>query len=397
MTKVEEIKKFEKEYNLSSFNKNWFEKISEKEYKERTKNILLSEKPRKVWKDIVKRFFTNKWNVIFLSIFIALLILISIGSTFSHFSDTKPVSNRTIEDIKYLSPFKSTLDFSGTFNDVKTQLGDSSGIIHAQNGILISNDPSKINIISSSLSTSNGNYIWTVKYENMNYVKTIMGTDSIGRSVWQRLMSSSKFSISLAFLVTTIETIFGTIIGLYLGYNVGKWFDTYFMRLVEIISSIPGILLTVIFVLIMGHSFGAFLVSLIAVGWVGPVYVARMFTIKVKDREFISASISLGASKNRVIFRHVLPNILGRLLVSFVHRVPSVIFAEATLVFLGIHLGGDGQNTLGNLLQQGRTLEALHSNPMFLISAASILLTFTLSLQIIANGLRDAFDPKVSG
>ena len=390
MNKQDKLAEFENEYHLSSFNKNWFKRISQEDYDQKNKVLAFSEKPTKVWKDIIKRFFSNKWNIIFLSILFALIMLIILGPLFSKFSDNVPVSNASTSQVKYLSPFSGgRTTFSGSLGNIQGDV-DGSIVFNPTLGTLTS---PRVTIISSSFNSG----IWTITYINPHYVQTILGTDSIGVSIWQRLMSSARFSISLSLIVASIETIIGTAIGLYLGYHAGKWIDTYFMRLVEIISSIPAILLTVIIVLIIGNSFWAFVFALVAIGWIGPVYVTRMFTMKIKDREFIKASISVGSSKNRIIFRHVLPTIIGRLLVSFVHRIPLVIFIEATFVFLGISLGGDAKNTLGHMFQEGRLLEAIHKNPIFLISTASLLLLFTISLQIIANGIRDAFDAKVIG
>ena len=383
-------KQFENKYSLDNVNKKWFDSISDKEYTENINKATISGKTTKVWKDIIKRFFTNKWNVIFLSIFVVLIIVILVGSTFSSFSPTEAVSKAQTEQIKYMAPSAAISTYQGTLHEIqvnvdKTIIYSTGDHLAGGGGILR----------SSSFNINTGE--WTIKFANAYHIDTILGTDEIGRSVWQRLMASSKFSIGLAIIVATIETTVGTIVGLYLGYHAGKWIDTYFMRVVEIISAIPALLLITIFVLILGTSFSSFLISLIIIGWIGPVYVTRMFTIKIKNSEFIMASISLGASTNRIILRHILPNIFGRILVSFVHRIPSVIFIETTLIFLGIQVGGVDHNTLGSMLEQARMLEALNHNALYLISSASVLLIFTLSLQIIANGIRDSFDAKVVG
>ena len=122
--------------------------------------------------------------------------------------------------------------------------------------------------------------------------------------------------------------------------------------------------------------------------------MARMYTMKVKDAEFIKAAQTLGMSERAILFKHVLPNIVGRLLVSFVHRIPSVIFAETTLVFLGMTVGGADHLSIGNLIKDARGADAIFNNPMYIVSISIFLLLFSVSLQIVANGIRDAFDPK---
>lgn len=394
---MNKIEQFNNEYNLGDLNKGWFKQISPEEYNKKSNKNVIVGKPTKVWKDITKRFFTNKWNILFTSIFMLVILFLIFGGLLSNFSDAEPVSNAHKENISLMRPTNVPVEHIGDFNNIKTLFGnqvtvDTSG---ADPKLVLGGKYAGL-LVDSKVSIVGGNSVWTIHYKNIDHVNTIFGTDVNGVDVYSRLVSSSRFSIGLAFLVTTIEAIFGTIVGLYLGYNAGRAIDTYFMRLIEIFTAVPALLLVTIFVLILGNGFTSMLIALFIIGWVGPVYVTRMFTIKVKDAEFIKVSQSIGASQSRIIFKHVLPNVIGRILVSFVHRIPAVIFIESTLVFLNIPIGGDARNTLGNMLTQARNLHAIDSNIWFLIAPTSVILLFTLSLQIIANGLRDAFDAKVS-
>ncbi len=117
--------------------------------------------------------------------------------------------------------------------------------------------------------------------------------------------------------------------------------------------------------------------------------------MKVKDAEFVKAAEAAGVSRSGRLFKHILPNVIGRLMVSFVHRIPAVIFFETTLIFLGLNVGEGGQSTIGNLIQDARTSQAMDLNITYLLSIVFFLLTLIVSMQIIANGLRDAFDPKI--
>ncbi|MCC3161018.1 MAG: ABC transporter permease [Mollicutes bacterium PWAP] len=380
---------FEKQYDLININKNWFNQISKEEYIEKSSKKTLSGKPTKIWKDILKRFFTNKWNIIFLSIFVGLIILIAIGSTFSKFDSTHSVSNSPSNQIRFLHPKSSLNTIGGAQLNIIKSIIPGSHLSSSGNSIVDNN---------GFITSSNWNgHSWTIDYKNPYHVNTLLGTDDTGRSVWERLISSSRFSFGLAISVASIETLLGTIIGIYLGYKAGTWIDTYILRFFELIYSIPSLLLIIIFVLILGTGFISFMISLILIGFISPIFIARMFTMKIKDQEFIKASISIGASTNRIIYRHILPQIFGKLLVSFVQRIPQVVFLEATIVFLGMHLGGESQNTLGTMMESARKISALTSNILYLLAPATVLLLFTLSLQLIANGLRDAFDAKTLG
>ncbi|NQZ66175.1 MAG: ABC transporter permease [Mycoplasmatales bacterium] len=389
---MNKVQTFDGSYEMPSFNTKWFKPISNEEYASKNKNNTISGKTSNIWKDIVKRFFKNYWNIVFLTILLFVVGFLIFGGLFVQYSDSSNVSSSLNIDLMRPSWARAPIRASGTVKEL--QLIISNNLIYdaAKDTILI---PGSSDIIQSA-KWDPANTIWNVTYFKPNYVPTILGTDSSGISVYSRLVTSSRFSIGLAVLVATTESAIGTIAGLYLGFNAGKRLDTYFMRVIEIFSIIPALLWITILILIFGNGFSGMFISLIMIGWVTPVYVARMFTIKIKDAEFIKASQSIGASQNKIIFKHVLPNILGRVLVSFVYRIPSVIFIESTLIFLGIQLGGEMNNTLGSLLYEGRKIGPLQNNPYLLASATSVLLLFTLSIQILANGLRDAFDAKVS-
>ncbi|CAM9139850.1 ABC transporter permease [Mycoplasma marinum] len=357
-------------------------------------------KRAKYGKMFSKGFFKNKWNIIFLLILLLVVIFVIFGGFFIKHPSDKPVSKSSVTYLRFMKPgFAShTKTVSGSLSYIQSNVDGSIKYIPPTNGAKFGTLQGDNGIITSSIfnNINPTKTFWTITYKNPNFISTPLGTDSIGTSVFARLIVSSRFSIGLAISVTLVESIIGTIIGIYLGYNVGKWLDTYFMRIIEIFISIPALLMVTIFVMLLGRSFTPLFFALILIGWTGPVFVARMFTIKVKDLEFINVSRSIGSSRRQIIYRHILPSVLSRIIVSFVHRIPSVIFIEAVLVFLGIKIGGEAQNTLGNMLEQSRTIEAITANPWFLISTVSVVLLFTLSLQILANGLRDALDSKVS-
>ena len=379
---------FNKEYNLD-VNKNNFDFISKEEMASKEK-IQLSGKVQSVWKDVLKRFFKNKWNVLFLIVLIVLIAMVIIVPMVSKYSSSDPVSKSTIGSIRFTKP-----GWSNEWNVVETNNMNVADFnkYYTQHGVGPF-DKSLVldhHIVKNSAGATIGMY---VKYVNRFSMSTIMGTDSVGRDVWTRLFTGARWSLSLAIIVATVETIIGTAIGIYIGYHVGQKVDTVSMRFIEIFKSVPGLLWMFIFAMVIGTSFGAMVFVLVLVGWVGPVYTARMFTLKVKDEEFIKAAQSLGVSQKGILFRHILPNVVGRLLVSFVHRIPAVIFAETTLVFLGMPIGSGDGLSIGNLIQDAKSLDAINLNVMYVVSISVFLLAFSVSLQIIANGIRDAFDPK---
>ena len=379
---------FEKAYGVKGINLNNFDFVTPEEIKSKEKKQLTG-KTQKIWKDVFKRFFKNKWNIIFTLVILTLIALVIIAPLVSKFSTSKPVSNATMNDIKYLKP-----SWQGDHWFARTQQMSLADFIKFDTKDGVGPFDHKNLISFHKIQAVNGMTYVDVTYKNAFAVPTLMGTDTVGRDVWTRLFSSARWSLGLAALVATVETIIGTVIGIYIGYHVGSKVDTISMRFIEIFKSVPALLWMLIFALVIGTSFLSMAFVLILVGWVGPVYMARMYTMKVKDAEFIKAAQTLGMSERAILFKHVLPNIVGRLLVSFVHRIPSVIFAETTLVFLGMTVGGADHLSIGNLIKDARGADAIFNNPMYIVSISIFLLLFSVSLQIVANGIRDAFDPK---
>ncbi len=368
---------FNRKYNLQTINPKWFKIQTDKKEKE----IQITGKPSKVWKDIARRFFTNKWNIIFGTITLIIILLSIIVPLTSHYSETKSITAATPSKIGLLHP-----SWLGVQKEVRYLSPAEWNVGHP------SNIKEKEIIEYVWLKQA---MLWKVTLINKAATghQLILGTDSIGRDVWTRLWIGTGWSLKLSITVAIIETLIGVSVGIYVGYHVGKALDTIVMRIIEIFTSVPPLLWLILLTTIMGANFGTMVLALTIVGWAGPVWAARMFTIKVKDQDFILAAESVGVSKVGRIFKHILPNILGKLLVSFVLRIPAVIFFEATLIFLGLSVGGADAATLGSLINGGRAV--IFEQPFFILGPTLVILLLTISLQIMANGLRDAFDPKI--
>ncbi|MDJ1645686.1 ABC transporter permease [Mycoplasma phocimorsus] len=224
--------------------------------------------------------------------------------------------------------------------------------------------------------------------------KSLLGTDEVGNDIWTRTWAGTWQVIWIALVVATIETIIGVAIGAYLGFHAYKKVDTIIMRVIEIITSIPGLIWFLLIVSFFNSpSSGALIIAFIIIGWTGPVAGARLFIITVKDEEFIVASKSLGAKEARQIFSHALPAIIGKIAQSFVRRIPSVVLGISSLAFLGFYKD-DGLNAnLGSLLIEANGKS--DKNIWLLVLPTTILMSLSLSLHFIALGVHDALDPRV--
>ncbi|MBT1369702.1 ABC transporter permease [Mycoplasma bovis] len=225
-------------------------------------------------------------------------------------------------------------------------------------------------------------------------LKTYFGTTFSDRDIWSTVWAGALESIKIAFFVATVEVIIGVTIGAYLGFHAGKWIDTVLMRMIDIFQAPPSIIWLLMFISLSkdGPNDWILIAGLLFTGWTWPIHSTRLFIITVKDEEYILASKSIGASKNRQIFFHALPAILGKVAMNYVRRIPGVILSIASLSFLGFYNSPDSYN-LGKFLSDNIDKET--ENPWIVIIPATTLLLLSLSLQFIAIGLHDALDPKV--
>jgi oligopeptide transport system permease protein len=188
-----------------------------------------------------------------------------------------------------------------------------------------------------------------------------------------------------------LELIVGCIYGGVSGYFGGK-VDTVMMRIIEIIASIPYLLAVILLLLVLPKGIMTLIVALCIMGWVGIARLIRGQVLQLKESEYVLAAKALGASSSRIIARHLLPNTIGIIIVYMSMDVPAFIFDEAFLSFLG--MGVQLPNTSwGALILEGQGVLTLHPHVLF-FPAAALCLT-VLAFNLLGDGLRDAFDPRL--
>ena len=221
-----------------------------------------------------------------------------------------------------------------------------------------------------------------------------MGTDGLGRDLLTRVLYGARVSITVGLGTALIALIIGTTYGLIAGFKGGNW-DHAMMRIVDLFYGLPDMLIFILLSLLFGRNIGGLLVALGLVSWVRFARIARGQVLQAREFLFVESAYALGASRRRIVVRHILPNIIGPIIVTLTFSIPSAILAESTLSFIGIGINDPYSawgTSWGTLVQDG--YRAMRSYPhVIALPAAAIFLTI-LSLNILGNGLRDILDPK---
>jgi oligopeptide transport system permease protein len=216
------------------------------------------------------------------------------------------------------------------------------------------------------------------------------GTDRLGRDLFARTLAGTRVSIAIGLAASVISLLVGVSYGAIAGYIGGRT-DHLMMRLIEILSGLPLIFFVIFLTVIFGRSEYLLFFAIGAVGWLTMARIVRGQTLSIRQREFIEAAIASGAGTGRIIFRHVVPNVIGPVIVYATLTVPQIILFESFLSFLGLGIQEPGAS-LGTLIAEGAG--EMEAAPWILLVPGSFLAVLLLCLNIFGDGLRDALDVK---
>lgn len=216
-----------------------------------------------------------------------------------------------------------------------------------------------------------------------------LGTDSKGSDMMAMIVSGARVSLLVGLIATGIAIILGTIIGVLSAY-LGGWVDNALMRFTDIMMTFPFFLLLVLVVFIFGPSLAFIVLAIGLTGWTGTARLLRSESLSIRTREFVIAAKALGATDNRVIFRHLIPNVISLIIIIATLSIPGVILAEAALSFIG--LGDPTVPSWGVILESGQ--HTLDTAWWVAVEPGIMLFLTVLAFNFLGDGLRDAFDPK---
>ena len=217
-----------------------------------------------------------------------------------------------------------------------------------------------------------------------------LGTDSLGRDLLSRLLYGARVSLAVGVVATFVSLVIGVAYGATAGY-VGGRLDNAMMRLGDILYGLPFMFLVILIVMVAGRSIVNLFIALGAVQWLTTARIVRAQVLSLKEREFVEAARALGVRTPTLIFRHIVPNLLGPVIVYTTLNVPAVMLQEAFLSFLGLGVQ-DPMPSWGTLIAEGaRSMEVC---PWLMVFPGITFSLTLLSLNFLGDGLRDAFDPQ---
>lgn len=309
------------------------------------------------WKDVLVRFFRKGGAVFGLIMIVVITLFAIIGPGMNEYT----YSGQELSQ-KNLAPRVPGLEKLGIF--------DGSETMRTTTGSMKVN-----NYEDKGLSDT---YYW-------------FGSDNFGRDIWTRTWSGARVSLIIAVAAALIDMIIGMSYGLISGYFGGKT-DMVMQRILEIANGVPRLVIVTLLLLVLKPGMLTIIFALMLTEWVGMSRIARAEMLKLKEQEFVLASRTLGAGSFFIIFREVLPNIIGPIITQVMFSIPTAIFTEAFLSFVGLGIPVP-QCSLGSLISEG--FNSFTTHPFQIIPPIIVMALLMLSFNLVADGLREALDPKM--
>ncbi|MFA6755895.1 MAG: ABC transporter permease [Bacilli bacterium] len=303
------------------------------------------------WKDTLTRFFKNKMAVIALVVILIIVLLAIFGPMMNSYAYDEVNSSEAnfaprIPGLEWLPMFDGSEDVFGNKYELTGKLDV---------------------------------YYW-------------FGSDHLGRDIWTRTWQGTRISLIISLFAVAIDMVIGMSYGLISGFFGGK-VDSIMSRFEEIINSIPTLVIVTLLMMVLKPGLGTIIVALMITGWIGMSRISRAQMFKLKEQEFVLVSRTLGAGNMRLIFKDILPNIIGQLITNTMFSIPNAIFTEAFLSFVGLGIPAP-EASLGSLISDAYSKSFL-THPYQILPPLIVLGLLMLSFNILADGLRDALDPRL--
>ena len=351
----------------------------------------LTTKPISFWQDSMRRLFKNYVAVVSLLIIVVLFLTAIIAPVMSNYTLTGRV-NEDYYKFAQLPPRVPVLENFGIF--------DGTLIKEFTQGSLdeMGYAPDEYKIVGS-FSRNRIEYLkvkeYTYKYLDIEDRYFIFGTDILSRDIWTRVWYGTSISLLIGVYAAIIDVLIGVVYGGIAGFFGGTKIDDIMMRILEVLYGIPSIVILFVLFMFLTPGIVPIAIAIALTGWIGVARMIRAQFLKLRDQEFVLAARTLGASDARIIMKHLIPNVVAQIIVMVSFSIPSAIFYEAFLAFIGIGLDLS-KPSLGVLINDAiSSTQGAMTYVYQLVLPSLVLSTLMLSINLLGNGLRDALDPRM--
>lgn len=351
----------------------------------------LTTKPISFWQDSMRRLFKNYVAVISLLIIVVLFMTAIIAPMLSNYSLTGRV-NQDYYKFAQLPPRVPVLEKFGVFDGTLIKEFTQGSL----NEVGYAKDDYKI---VGTFTRNRIEYLkvkeYTYKYLDIEDRYFIFGTDILSRDIWTRVWYGTSISLLIGVYAAIIDVLIGVIYGGIAGYFGGTKIDDVMMRILEVLYGIPSIVILFVLFMFLTPGIVPIAIAIALTGWIGVARMIRAQFLKLRDQEFVLAARTLGASDARIIMKHLIPNVVAQIIVMVSFSIPSAIFYEAFLAFIGIGLDLS-KPSLGVLINDAiSSTQGAMTYVYQLVLPSLVLSTLMLSINLLGNGLRDALDPRM--
>ncbi len=347
------------------------------------------------WQDAWQRLLKNKGAVISIVLLIIIVAMSFFGPSFNEYKFDEQIKPPKLH--AKLPPRVPGLEKLGIFDGTRqTELGErryeklvaeqkerGTKLFELKKEFTVEGDygPEKRYLIKEYTYAKNkieDEYFW-------------FGTDDLARDLWTRIWKGARISLYVGLLAAVMDMVIGVTYGAIAGFYGGK-VDIIMMRITEIIGGVPWLVVIIIFILILGTGLLPMSFAIAISSWIGMARVVRAQFLKLRDQEFLLAARTLGTPSNKLITKHLIPNVIGQIVIMITFSIPGAIFTEAFLAFIGLGIPSPNAS-LGSVINDSRTFLKFYPSMVFIPSV--ILSILMLSINVFANGLRDALDPRM--
>ncbi len=227
--------------------------------------------------------------------------------------------------------------------------------------------------------------------KTVNNKTNILGTDGLGRDVWIRILYGARISLTVGLVASLVNLLIGVIYGGISGYEGGR-VDNVMMRIVDIINSVPSLLVVILLMVVYKPGLTTIIATIGLIYWVGMARLVRGQVLSLKEQEFVLAARTIGVSKFKIIMKHLIPNAMGPIIVSLTMSIPSAIFTESFLSFIGLGVSAP-EASWGTLANDA--LGGIRSYPYQLVAPSVAIAVTMFAFNFLGDGLRDALDPRL--